>query len=110
MNENMEIKNREIILSKRTSKLKHDYNKHVYWQVHIHNQVAEKFLTDEMNANFFTTNSYVQNDEEAPFLTQHTKRAHLQAAQSQRTDQSLRKSVLANPQATKGAAVNKVLA
>jgi hypothetical protein len=62
-----EIEDRKDTLAKEHLNFKHDYNKHCIKQVHIHNQVAEKFLTKEMNANFFTANSYVQNDEEAPF-------------------------------------------
>ena len=62
-----EIEDRKNALAKEHLNFKHDYNEHCIEQVHIHNQVAEKFLADEMNANFFTTKNYVQNDEEAPF-------------------------------------------
>lgn len=62
-----EKEERKNILAKEYLNFKHDYNEHCIERVHIHNQVAEKFLTDEMNTNFFTTNNYVQNDQEAPF-------------------------------------------
>ncbi len=71
MNES-EIKNREIILAKEHLNFKHDYNEHCIEQVHIHNQVAEKFLTDEMNANFFRQTVMCKMTKKHHFLTQHT--------------------------------------
>ena len=65
---------RKYSLATEQLNFKYDYNKHCIEQVHVHNQVAEKFLTEEMNANFLTTNNYVKNDEEAPFQPMHQNR------------------------------------